>query len=201
MKVFFQKFFQKEITVDQEKINDQARFSLENSQFDKELFLAVAKSLHIKEDFQAYMISLLQIAKQDKIDLSTEINNLKTYLKFFEASSTSSFFYKIELKGFDNARGDIAIAPFILFPILKNALYGGYNTIERYPVRIRIQLMGDILKLEVSNRVNHHISNQEMTTEIRWFKARLEQLYPDKYTLLFNSNTSIFKANLLVNLV
>lgn len=201
MKVFFQKFFQKEITVDQEKINDQARLSLENSQFDKELFLAVAKSLHIKEDFQAYMISLLQIAKQDKIDLSTEINNLKTYLKFFEASSTSSFFYKIELKGFDNARGDIAIAPFILFPILKNALYGGYNTIERYPVRIRIQLMGDILKLEVSNRVNHHISNQEMTTEIRWFKARLEQLYPDKYTLLFNSNTSIFKANLLVNLV
>lgn len=195
---FFQKLFPKEILVDQEKIDDQINFSFNSCQFDKSLFISTIESGNMSADYQDYLSLMLHLSLQKDINLNNEITNLCSYLQFFKIVNYDSFFYKIEIRGMDSDNDCPQVSPLILFPLVKNALYGGYNTMEKFPVRIRINLIGKTLKLEVSNRVNHYVENQELNQDLRWFKTRLEAQYADRYTLLFNSNTSIFKATLIL---
>ena len=195
---FFQKLFPKEILVDQEKIDDQINFSFNSCQFDKSLFISTIESGNMSADYQDYLSLMLHLSLQKDINLDNEITNLCSYLQFFKIVNYDSFFYKIEIRGMDSDNDCPQVSPLILFPLVKNALYGGYNTMEKFPVRIRINLIGKTLKLEVSNRVNHYVENQELNQDLRWFKTRLEAQYADRYTLLFNSNTSIFKATLIL---
>lgn len=195
---FFQKLFPKEILVDQEKIDDQINLSFNNCQFDKSLFISTIESGNMSADYQDYLSLMLHLSLQKDINLDNEITNLCSYLQFFKIVNYDSFFYKIEIRGMDSDNDCPQVSPLILFPLVKNALYGGYNTMEKFPVRIRIHLIGKTLKLEVSNRVNHYVENQELNQDLRWFKTRLEAQYADRYTLLFNSNTSIFKATLIL---
>lgn len=195
---FFQKLFPKEILVDQEKIDDQINLSFNNCQFDKSLFISTIESGNMSADYQDYLSLMLHLSLQKDINLDNEITNLCSYLQFFKIVNYDSFFYKIEIRGMDSDNDCPQVSPLILFPLVKNALYGGYNTMEKFPVRIRINLIGKTLKLEVSNRVNHYVENQELNQDLRWFKTRLEAQYADRYTLLFNSNTSIFKATLIL---
>ncbi|MCI0922553.1 LytS family sensor histidine kinase [Sphingobacterium rhinopitheci] len=195
---FFQKLFPKEILVDQEKIDDQINLSFNSCQFDKSLFISTIESGNMSADYQDYLSLMLHLSLQKDINLDNEITNLCSYLQFFKIVNYDSFFYKIEIRGMDSDNDCPQVSPLILFPLVKNALYGGYNTMEKFPVRIRINLIGKTLKLEVSNRVNHYVENQELNQDLRWFKTRLEAQYADRYTLLFNSNTSIFKATLIL---
>jgi len=195
---FFQKLFPKEILVDQEKIDDQINLSFNSCQFDKSLFISTIESGNMSADYQDYLSLMLHLSLQKDINLDNEITNLCSYLQFFKIVNYDSFFYKIEIRGMDSDNDCPQVSPLILFPLVKNALYGGYNTMEKFPVRIRIHLIGKTLKLEVSNRVNHYVENQELNQDLRWFKTRLEAQYADRYTLLFNSNTSIFKATLIL---
>ena len=195
---FFQKLFPKEILVDQEKIDDQINLSFNNCQFDKSLFISTIEYGNMSADYQDYLSLMLHLSLQKDINLNNEITNLCSYLQFFKIVNYDSFFYKIEIRGMDSDNDCPQVSPLILFPLVKNALYGGYNTMEKFPVRIRIHLIGKTLKLEVSNRVNHYVENQELNQDLRWFKTRLEAQYADRYTLLFNSNTSIFKATLIL---
>lgn len=198
MATFFQKLFSKDDIIDHDKITDQAILSFERSRFDTELFLIYTNRDLSNEKYLEYVKRSLAISKADKIRLGTEVDNLLSYISFFKETRVTSFFYKVETKGLENA---VAMIPsFLLVPLIKNAFYYGYNTMNNYPVRIRIYLSNYTLKLEVSNRVNHHLENQEGNDEIRWFKARLQQQYPDGYTLLFNSNSNLFKATLILDL-
>lgn len=200
MRSFLKKLFPQQVIVDQEKIDDQIRLSFGSCQFDKSLFLAIVESGDITPDYNFFSSSLLRLSLQQKIDLRTEVSNLNSYLQLYNNSKLDSFFYKFEVNGLDTIIDCPEVPPLILFPLIKNALYSGYNTMAKFPVRIRVQLIGNTLKLEVSNRSNHYVENQELNPDLRWFKTRLEQEYADRYTLLYNSNTSVFKATLILML-
>lgn len=197
---FFQKFFQKAETVDQDKIIDQVRLSFESSQFDKSLFLEMSLRNDFGDEYQHYLNHVLPLRIDQSIDLKQEIDNLEKYLFFIKSNKLNTHFFTLDIKGLNEKGSIIQIAPFILFPIVQSAFYNGYNSMAKYPVRIRIHLIGATLKLEVSNRVNHHLINQELNDEIRWFKTRLQSMYADQFTLIFNSNSSLFKATLLLEL-
>lgn len=201
MITFLKKLFQKEVAVDLEKISDQAKFSFEGCRLDKQLLtLAMGRGL-VDDDYQAYLKAVLPLSATEAIAVNTEVTHLLEFVKQYKSLLGDSFFYKIDVdvRSLEEGKG-MGIYPFVLFPLVRNALYLGYNTVEKYPVRIRVKLIGEKLKLEVSNRVNHHLENQESNADLRWFKSRLEVYYADKYTLLFNSNSNLFKATLLLDL-
>lgn len=198
MASLFQKLFQKEEQVDIEKLEDQAQLSFKSCQFDEKLFLELSSNALFTAEYQQYLNHLLVLRKDECIDLSVEIDNLKDYIHYIKTTKLGTHFCTLELKGIQDDK--LRIPAFVLFPLVKNAFYFGYNSMEKYPVRIRVSLVGKTLKMEVSNRVNHHIQSQEFQDEIRWYKSRLQQLFPEKHTLIFNSNSSLFKVTLLLDL-
>lgn len=200
MSSFISKLFSKPERVDDEKLKAQARLSFENSQFDRLLFLKIFSKKLNTANYESFVCSCLQVTAEHKVSVKEELEKLKAYIQLMDTYSDESFFYKLDIKEADSLRESMSIAPFILLPLIKNAFYRGYNSLEKFPVRIRINLSESSLKLEVSNRVNHNLVDQEDNEDICYFKARLQDLYLDKHTLIFNSNTNLFKATLIVNL-
>lgn len=198
MAKLFQKLFAKQERVDLEKLADQAQLSFEKCRLDADLYLSMLNADKDNfEDYQQYLRNTLALHSYEETDLNDEIRNLISYVDFYKSSTKELIYCKVEDKTtFEKA----IIYPFILFPLIMNALRQGYNTMEKYPIRIRLRTVGSTLRLEVSNRVNHHLANQELSDEIRFFKSRLEVFYPERFDLLFNSNSNLFKATLLLKL-
>jgi len=200
MTTFLKKLFAKEESVDVEKIQDQANFSFERCQLDKHLLSLVLSDPKSMDVYQDYMATVLLYVANEPIALKYEVDQLLKYVDLYSTMHSDSFYSKIETDLVEGESPAIKIYPLLLFPLLRNAVMLGYNTIQKYPLRVRLKLRGTTLKMEVSNRVNHHLQNQEDNADMRWFKARLQLLYPDKYTLLFNSNSNLFKVTLLLDL-
>jgi len=201
MTTFLKKLFAKEESVDVEKIQDQANFSFERCQLDKHLLSLVLSDPKSMDVYQDYMATVLLYVANEPIALKYEVDQLLKYVDLYSTMHSDSFYSKIETDLVEGESPAIKIYPLLLFPLLRNAVMLGYNTIQKYPLRVRLKLRGTTLKMEVSNRVNHHLQNQEDNADMRWFKARLQLLYPDKYTLLFNSNSNLFKVTLLLQLI
>lgn len=195
---FLQFFQKKESAVDIEKIGDQISYSFEKSRFDFKLFSSFLTQEVFLPSYLSFVKQCLELKEDDLISLSTEIGIMKDYLKITKEQNQDNFFYSIAIKGLEDDINDVKIPSFILFPLLQNAIHNGYNSMEKYPMRIRIQCSSSLVKFEVSNRVNHYLDNQEINNEIRWFKSRLQHYYADRYSLIFNSNSSLFKATLML---
>lgn len=198
MAMFFQNLFSKAEVVDQEKISDQATLSFEKSRFDSTLFLALANQYPEEENYKLFVENSLNLSMNIPIDLATEVAILTNYALFSKVARKDTFFYTLETKGL--ADQQLKIFPFLLMPLVKNAFYYGYNTMDKYPVRIRLHIRDNTLQLEVSNRVNHYIGSQAENPELRWYKSRLHEHFPQGFNLLFNSNSNLFKATLILDL-
>ncbi len=176
----------------------EAQLSLEQSRLDKELLVAYFEDeKSVSTDFSSYMQNVLQDRHEVSVPLAKELKNLERYIALFVLSKRNNIQV---LYDFPLEPQPIAIAPFILFPLIQNALHYGYHGERKYPVRVRGRLLGGTLVLEVSNRVNHYLSDQSQTEVVKLFKSRLEHAYMDNYDLILNSNSNIFKSSLRLRL-
>ena len=200
MITFFKKLLEKEEIVDIEKISDQASLSVMNSQYDKLLFGLFVGSEKLSEVFFGYFERCVRVEVDQVTVLSSEVEILQQYLELFKLAKSDSIFYKLNIKYETEEAKTGIVWPFVLFPLVQNALYYGYNTMEKYPLKINIKITSSTLKLEVSNRVNHYVENQEVNDIVRLYKARLDTLYQGRYDLIFNSNSNLFKATLFLQL-
>jgi LytS/YehU family sensor histidine kinase len=192
---FISKLFQKTPQLDEAKLALQAQISVQNAVLDKHL-VALAVQQNRLQAIES-LISLTTVMDENNIrTLHDEINLLNEYVCAYKALKGENFF--ITLQNNVDESSDYKIFPFVLIPLVQNAIVNGYTTMEKYPIRIKLNSIGDTFKIEVSNRVNHYIANQEDTALIDNFKARLELIYPNKHSLIINSNSAIFKATVLL---
>jgi len=192
---FISKLFNKKEEVDAEKLHLAAELCVRNAVLDSHL-VALAASQNQLDSLQGYLSKNTLVDVNRDLELSKEIKNLESYISAYQSILGTNFHLKFQNN--IDINSTIQIYPFILFPLVQNAIQFGYNSIVKYPIRIKLSIVGNKIKLEVSNRVNHHIHSQELTTLISNFKSRLLLLYPDSHELLINSNTMLFKATLLV---
>lgn len=193
MKKFLSSIFSRPDKVDVEKLQLKARLSLEYSIFDKDLFSLASSNLMVLQDYLS-SVNVIDLTKVHS--LRDEYNLLQSYIRLWKDFSLEGLNVKFE----SNFERDVPalIHPFILFPLVQNAIKNGYNGMEKFPIRIRVQDKLSFVKLEVSNRVNHYIGNQENNEIMEFFKSRLDILYSQKYNLIVNSNTNLFKATLIL---
>ena len=192
---FISKLFQKTPQLDEAKLALQAQISVQNAVLDKHL-VALAVQQNRLQAIES-LISLTTVVDESNLrTLHDEINLLKEYVLAYKALKGENFF--ITLQNNVDESSDYKIFPFVLIPLVQNAIVNGYTTMEKYPIRMKLNSIGDTFKIEVSNRVNHYIVNQEDTALIDNFKARLELIYPNKHSLFINSNSATFKATLLL---
>ncbi|MDR2282283.1 MAG: hypothetical protein LBE37_03705 [Sphingobacterium sp.] len=198
MSVFLKRIFNKEKTKPDDLLVAEARLSLEQSKLDKELLLAHFKNEQsIFSDLGPYLQDVLQSGDDSRISLAEELKNIERYIGLY------GHYRKNEIQvlyDFPLEEKVEVIAPFILFPLIQNAFHYGYHVEAKYPVRVRGRLVGKMFSLEVSNRINHYITDQRNTDIIQFFRSRLDYEYPNNYDLILNSNSNIFKASLRLEL-
>lgn len=192
---FISTIFSKKETKDNTKLVLQAQLCVQNAILDKHL-IALAVHKGRLEDLDS-LLSLTTSIGELKIAVHEELNLISQYIECYKTLKGQEFYIKLQHN--IEVSNDFEIYPFILVTLVQNAIIHGYTTMEKYPIRIKINEIGKTLKIEVSNRVNHYIANQEDTELINNFKARLALLYPDSHSLIINSNSNLFKATLLLN--
>lgn len=198
MSGFLNKIFKKKQVVDMAQIERNAKASFELAQLDKKLLAEMLKDPDKYTEYLLFLSNELIIKEKETRSIDAEFDSIRRYLDAYIRSSEQQIYYKDDYTCDDPSQ---ELPAFILFPLIQNALYWGYNNYEKHPIRIRLRLSEGFLRLEVSNRVNHYIANQQDTVLIDCYKARLELLFGNRYTLIMNSNTNNFKATLMIQLV
>lgn len=175
----------------------EAKLSFMSSRMDADLAELMQGNIVHEELWQNYQnfLKLSLPQKEDQlISLELELSLLKQYIACYCALDPTHTTVKWDVK----MEGNAMLAPFILFPLLENALKRGYTKSIDTPIKIQLRSFGNNLVFSISNRVNHHIERQEQTEAIHWYKQRLLQVYGENQDLLFNSNSYTFKATLSI---
>ncbi len=175
-------------------LSQEARHSFLLCQSDNYLARAFFEREHqlTEAAFLANMSALVNLDASDRHSLATELNLLKSCLSTYQQVFDKELFVSL----MEGVCAELLVPVLILFPLVLNALQQGYNSMEDRPLKIQISKLGEGLQLTVSNRVNHYLRSQEDTLMMDLFKKRLQHCYPDKHSLLCNSNSATFKATL-----
>ena len=195
MKSFLQNIFSKEEIVDIEKLNLQSLLSVQSCINGGDLLQLAARQGRLI-DLQGYIVLTTHVNPDIKYALEQEVDLIKKYISCYKLLQPEEVYVNLNVS--QEETSSIQLYPFTLLPLIQNALQFGYNTMEKFPVRIKIKVIHNSLKVEISNRVNHHLANQEKTSVIDNLKSRLNLLYPNGYNLIINSNSMLFKVTLLL---
>jgi len=193
-------WFKKKQKIDSVAIAQQALWAVEDCKLDRHLLrLQLQESPTLNASYAAFLKHCLDIAPDATHTLADEVDLLKQYIACYANLQHTPIFVKTTLAIHSDCN-NIQIPVFMLFPLVQNALVGGYNVMEKFPLRIRLSADNYSLKLEVSNRVNHYVQSQADSIGIQHFKSRLQHTYTDRQELFFNSNSALFKATLMLKL-
>ncbi|TDS11810.1 hypothetical protein [Sphingobacterium paludis] len=191
---FLDKIFGSKIEVDLVRIDLEAKLCFHESRLDSHLASAIFQQddAQLKQDFAQYLARVSLVEEDQYWSASQEIALLQEYSTFYKRILGDKLFLKFDVK----MEADKEIPVFFLFPLVLHALKEGYNSMEKFPLKIKVRTFATALQLEVINHVNPHITSQERMPLIDHFKSRVFTSYADRPTLLFNSNSHTFKANL-----
>lgn len=191
---FLDRVFGPKVEVDLVRAELESRLSFENSRLDKELLKAYVQK-NRTADITVFLSAILTLSEDGTIHVTQEMELLQDYIDLIKEIKGEKFYMNVDVKSSETAW---EIAPLILFPLVQNAVKYGYSSLEKYPIKVKVTISKSGVVLEVSNRINHYVENQGDSELIRFYKQRLQLLYPDKHDLLLNSNSNTFKATLFL---
>ncbi|MGB7526376.1 sensor histidine kinase [Sphingobacterium cellulitidis] len=156
----------------------------------------IQDSLSVK--FRAYQADILALNSESVWPISAEVKLIQDFIELYSSLSESEIHYKVD---FDIEDPEEKIPALILLPIIQNCVISGYNSMENFPLKLRLKVKAQHLSLEISNRVNHYLVNQADDTRIKSLESRLFKEFGKEYSLFINSNSNLFKITLLLNLI
>ncbi|GEM68392.1 hypothetical protein SMI01S_19980 [Sphingobacterium mizutaii NBRC 14946 = DSM 11724] len=182
-------------------LNSDAELSFLNAQTERELsklyYNQSSDDGILKSKYQEYQQEVLAISKSSVHSVDEECKLLSKFIDLYAGLSGSEHYHMVDL-AIEDADGKIPA--LLLFPIVQNAMVNGYNSMSSFPLKIKLKVKGQQLSLEVSNRVNHYLSNQADDPRIKQLESRLFLEYAEDYNLFINSNSNLFKITLLIKL-
>lgn len=156
----------------------------------------IPDSLSVK--FRAYQADILSLNSESVWSIGAEVKLIQGFIELYSSLSESEIHYKVD---FDMEAPEEMIPALILLPIIQNCVINGYNSMENFPLKLRLKAKNHHLSLEISNRVNHYLLNQADDTRIKSLESRLFKEFGKDYSLFINSNSNLFKITLILNLM
>ncbi|MBN1187374.1 MAG: histidine kinase [Bacteroidales bacterium] len=155
-----------------------------------------SKSLVKLSDIMRYM---LQDAKSDVVELQKEIKHLENYLSLEQLRLKNEKFLKYNIVG--NYKG-IKIAPMVIIPFVENAFKHSVDSSIENGIQIEIRIENGILTFVCENQFDKSDTDKDKVHGIglETVKKRLNLIYKNKHELSINSENSIFKVNLKIEL-
>jgi len=131
---------------------------------------------------------------EEKVDISKEINFIKTYIQFQQLRMTKRL---VMNTNFDTALDKQKIYPLIYQPFLENAFkyVGG-----EYWIKLEIKLIDNQIVFRLENSLSEQIQQKKSGgIGIENIKRRLALLYPERHFLEINRNEKSFVVKLTIN--
>lgn len=154
------------------------------------------ESLSAIEKLSSIMRFTTYEAQKDHIALSEEIDYIKAYIELEELRHYEN---NIVQWMNDIKDGKIRIAPYILSPLVENALkHGAYSAKD--PVEIMIKTDAESLNFEVVNTIGKQKTDKLGGIGLDNLKNRLDMLYPNRYKLTAGRFENRFKASIHIQL-
>ncbi|MFU1858691.1 hypothetical protein BWD42_16275 [Sphingobacterium sp. CZ-UAM] len=172
------------------------RLSFGNSQIDHFLMEMMLGQEAVPE-YRLFQKKLLLLEPGTCHAMKVELDLLNQYFEIVKRLMPAGFSLKWENRF--QPENDVTVPALLLFPMIQNAVANGYNSMSSHPIRIRLSGSSKIMLFEVSHRMNHYLDGQFKHTLIADFQGRLEYLFPERHSLLLNSNSNTCRATLSIH--
>ncbi|WP_293944009.1 MULTISPECIES: sensor histidine kinase [unclassified Sphingobacterium] len=147
------------------------------------------------------MVYLLHESNQPQIELSREFQLIRDYIELERLRYNESLQINLNLETDDEY---CTLVPLIFFPFVENAFkHGPRTSASNAWVTIDISVRDNILHMHVSNAYRELPKPQNYVggLGIQNVRKRLELYYPDRHTFKTSSDTGIYCAELIVELL
>ena len=135
---------------------------------------------HISE-----MLRYLLSEKRDKVSVETEMAFVENYLQLMKLRYGDNMSYELMLEC-----GNVLIPPFVLQPLVENALVHGRKNGTMF-VGVKVYQHNSRLVISVRDRGPGLSKNVKWGTGLKLIKERLENLYGDSWKMRFINNDGL----------
>jgi sensor histidine kinase YesM len=136
------------------------------------------QSLKAIENLSAIMRFTTYETHKESIEIEQEINYIKQYLALEQIRFGEKFFVKT---AFDIKNYNTLIPPYILSPLIENAIKHGIVRDSENPIVIDLSTTEDFLEISVKNKINQHQKDQEKGIGLMNLKQRLNHYFENQY--------------------
>ncbi|HLQ99703.1 MAG TPA: hypothetical protein VK102_04945 [Sphingobacterium sp.] len=150
----------------------------------------------IQKEYFDFLHEISVLKESNYISLQQEMRLLKTYVHLYKISFPEIFIQD----QYNTAGRDVKIPPLITLTIVQNALYYGNNTLEDYPLKIKVSNIRKRLLIDVVNKVNPYLTDQRGTDIMQYLETRLHNHFGEEHTLIVNGNSNTYRSHFSVNL-
>lgn len=155
------------------------------------------KSLEAIEKLGNIMRFTTYESQKDKIEITQEIDYINSYIELESFRHTPQNFVNFEIES--KTKNPIMISPYILSPLVENALKHGIISNEK-TIDIKLYFDDEKLIFKVVNYIGNHKKDKLGGIGIDNLKKRLDINYPKKNKLDSFNEKDIFTANLQIDL-
>jgi len=155
-----------------------------------------SKSLVKLSDIMRYM---LKDAKTDYVELQNEILYLENYFSLESLRLKNENFFNYSING---SYGGYKIAPMILIPFVENAFKHAVDSNIENGIIINIAIENRKLIFDCENQYDIFDTDKDKMHGIglETVQKRLDLIYKNNYKLTINSENSVYKVNLVIEL-
>lgn len=146
----------------------------------RDVNVAVSMIDHISE-----MLRYLLSEKRDKVSVETEMAFVENYLQLMKLRYGDKMSYELRLEC-----GNVLIPPFVLQPLVENALVHGRKNGTVF-VGVKVYQHNSRLVISVRDRGPGLSKNVKWGTGLKLIKERLENLYGDSWKMRFINNDGL----------
>jgi LytS/YehU family sensor histidine kinase len=142
---------------------------------------------------------MLKDTKTDFVELPNEIVYLENYLSLEGLRLKNENFFNYTISGSCNG---YKIAPMILIPFVENAFKHSVDSSIENGIIVKIAIENNKLIFNCENQYDQSETDKDKTHGIglETVKRRLDLIYKNKYKLIINSDNSVYKVKLELEL-
>ena len=130
---------------------------------------------------------------KDQIEIEKEINYIQQYLALEKLRFGEQFFVEFEINIINKHQH---IYPYLISPLIENALKHGIVKDYNHPINININLDSEFCRVEVKNKINTNQKDSTTGIGLENLRKRLDFYFGKSYVLDLNSDENMFNVEL-----
>lgn len=130
---------------------------------------------------------------KEQIEIGKEINYIQDYLALEKMRYGEQFFIEYDTSVENKHQ---KIYPYLISPLIENALKHGVVKDSNHPIKIKIHLDSDFCSVEVQNKMNAQDKDSATGIGLENLRKRLDYYFGKSYVLDINSDENRFNVEL-----